>query len=103
MAGDWLVAVCPDCHQNVTLNQGPANQNVLEILFEENVPNQKAIVYEPYTHQSRGEPLLFDLIRCRRNALYEAPFDFPIFCPLDLIEKCDKKLGDLNLDLKMKT
>ena len=98
-----MVAVCPDCHQTFTFAQGPGNQNILESSFEKSVyeqyvksPKQKAIVYEPHTHQERGEPLLLDIIRCRRNSLYEAPFDFPIFCPLDLIEKCDKKLGDLN-------
>jgi hypothetical protein len=102
VASQEFCAVCPECHSHFTFNQGPSNQNVLESCFEKNVyeqyvksPKQKAIVYQPYSHQKRGEPLLLDIVRCRRNALYECVFDIPIFCPLDTI-KSGSKLYDVS-------
>ena len=98
VARQEFVAVCNECHSNFTINQGPSSSNVLESCFEKSVyqqyvesPKQKAIVLESFKHQDRGDPLLLDIIRSRRNALFECVFDIPIFCPLDLIEERDAR------------
>jgi hypothetical protein len=90
-----FVALCPECHQNFTFNQdGLKTENILMSSFERSVyeayvesPKPRACIYEPNAHgEGRGDPLLLDIVRCRRNALFENPFDFPVFSPLDQFE-----------------
>ena len=89
-----FVALCKECHQVYTWSQdGPRSLNVLESTFQQSVyeayvesPKTRATVMEPHPHLAyRGDPLLLDVVRCRRNALLEAPFDWAIFTPLDEI------------------
>ena len=90
VAEQRFLALCPECHENFTKNLGPRTENVLESCFERSVyeayvqsPRPRACVYEPNAHgEGRGDPLVLDIIRCRRNALFENPFDFPVFSPL---------------------
>ena len=94
VAEQRFIALCPECHQGFTMNLGPRTENVLESCFERSVyeayvqsSRPRACVYEPNAHgEGRGDPLVLDIIRCRRNALFENPFDFPVFSPLDQFE-----------------
>ena len=101
-----FVALCSTCHQNYTFAQdGPRSENILESQFEKSVWDQyvlskkpKAWVYEVHQHQGgRGDPILIDIVRCRRNALYECAHEIPIFSPLDRFEKAvPGKLYDIS-------
>ena len=56
-------------------------------------PPIPALVFE--AHEVFGNPMLLDIKQCRANALKESPFDFPVFSPLDSVEKAEEKLYDL--------
>ena len=104
VARQTLVAVCPECHQVLTMSQGPKDDNPLESCFEKSVyeqyvrsPKTRAMVYSPYAHgENRGSPLTLDLVRCRFNALYNCVFEIPIFSQLDEIVEAPKTLCDLS-------
>ena len=36
-----------------------------------------------------------DVVRCRKNALANAPFPLPVFCPLESIRPAEGQLADL--------
>ena len=97
-----MEALCLECHRSKsTLEHAQATG--LESRF-----SRRAV--ELYVHSPRPPPLVchlhacredrechgLDVVRCRKNALANAAFPLPVFCPLDSVERAEEgRLADL--------
>ena len=97
-----LQALCLECHRAKTFLEC-SHATTLESRFCRHV-------YESYACSPRLPPLVcglskcnpdklcqgVDVVRCRKNALANAPFPLPVFCPLDSIRPAEEgQLADL--------
>ena len=97
-----LQALCLECHRAKTFLEC-SHATSLESRFCRHV-------YESYACSPRLPPLVcglskcnpekvcqgVDVVRCRKNALANAPFPLPVFCPLDSIRPAEEgQLADL--------
>ena len=97
-----LQALCLECHRSKTFLQTSHATSLESRLCRH--------VHETYACSPRLPPLVcglakcdpdrvcqgVDIVRCRKNALANAPFPLPIFCPLDNIRPAEEgHLADL--------
>ena len=97
-----LQALCLECHRAKTFLEC-SHATTLESRFCRHV-------FESYACSPRLPPLVcglskcnpdklcqgVDVVRCRKNALANAPFPLPVFCPLDSIRPAEEgQLADL--------
>ena len=97
-----LQALCLECHRSKTFLE-TSHATSLESRFCRHV-------HETYACSPRLPPLVcglakcdpdrvcqgVDIVRCRKNALANAPFPLPVFCPLDNIRPAEEgRLADL--------
>ena len=97
-----LQALCLECHRSKTFLE-TSHATSLESRF-------CRFVHETYACSPRLPPLVcglakcdpdkvcqgVDIVRCRKNALANAPFPLPVFCPLDNIRPAEEgHLADL--------
>ena len=97
-----LQALCLECHRSKTFLES-SHATSLESRF-------CRFVHETYACSPRLPPLVcglakcdpdrvcqgVDIVRCRKNALANAPFPLPVFCPLDNIRPAEEgHLADL--------
>ena len=100
-----LQALCRSCHSTKTIIEAmaPRERNPLSSVFEASVyesfhqsPKPKQAVLSLNPLKDRPKLLEVDIRGCRRNALIHNKYPLPLYCPLDLPQPVDGKLGDYN-------
>ena len=53
-------------------------------------PKPPALVFETSASEKQKPYIGIDCVRCRKNALANGEFDFPVFCPFDSIREAEE-------------